>query len=137
VLWAKGERDAACEQLFRALRLEPGYTWAWQQLRRWLGQLGRPDDTIALAREIAHDRGGEAAAWLAVTRELQGTEQTAERLAALDRAMALQRSVEPMTVEGCEILQLLSVLRSRDLAQCVLCDLPNGHRWGLRMLPPS
>ncbi len=49
VWWALGDREAALACLRQALRLDPDYGWAWQQLREWAGELGRADESRKLA----------------------------------------------------------------------------------------
>jgi tetratricopeptide (TPR) repeat protein len=88
-LWHLDEREPAFERLRHALRLDPEYDWAWETLRAWSGELGRPGAPADLARELASARGGEAGVWLRLARELDGPDDLDERLAALDRAIAL------------------------------------------------
>ncbi|WP_435021774.1 tetratricopeptide repeat protein [Tundrisphaera sp. TA3] len=88
-LWHLDEREAAVERMERSLRLEPGYEWGWRTLRDWLEQLGRAERLPALAREISDRRSGDASAWMALARTLDGPEALAERLDALDRAAAI------------------------------------------------
>src|SRR5262249_21329994 len=35
LLWRQGAKEAALERVQHALRLEPGYEWAWNALREW------------------------------------------------------------------------------------------------------
>ena len=95
-LWHLGETDAAAERIARALRLDPAYEWAWDTLASWSADLGRPRTAANLARELTRTRGGDARAWLALARVLDGPEACDERIAALDRAAALDpRALEP------------------------------------------
>ena len=60
LLWRVGEKEQAIERVKRAVTLEPGYDWAWNSLRNWSRELKREDETVALVREIAEKRSGEA-----------------------------------------------------------------------------
>ncbi len=88
-MWHLGEREPALERLLHALRLNPEYDWAWDTLRQWSSGLDRPQLPLELARELTEVRGGEARNWLLLARFLEGPDQLEERLAALDRAIAL------------------------------------------------
>jgi hypothetical protein len=84
------------ERIARALRLNPNYDWAWRTLDDWSRELGRPEATAELAREITRQWRGDPRAWLALARVLDGPEALEERLAALERAIALNpHDVEP------------------------------------------
>ncbi len=89
LLWHLGEREAALERVQHALRLNPGYEWAWNVLRDWAHQLNKPEAAEAVARDLAKRRPGEARSWLMLARTLQKPEELDERLAALDRVLAL------------------------------------------------
>jgi tetratricopeptide (TPR) repeat protein len=89
VLWKLGEKEAALERVQEALRLAPGYNWAWGALRSWSQALGKPEIGTEFARDLAQRRGGEARSWLMLARTLGRPEDLDERLAALDRALAL------------------------------------------------
>lgn len=85
-LWQLGERAGAMDHLERAVRLDIWYEWAWNTFREQGIALGRPEAALSLARELATQRPGEPAAWLALARM---TDSTDERLAAVDRCIAL------------------------------------------------
>jgi cellulose synthase operon protein C len=89
LLWQTGEREAALERIQQALRLDPGYDWGWGALRDWAQQLAKPEAAEQVARDLAARRGGEARSWLMLARTLRRPEDLEERLAALDRALAL------------------------------------------------
>lgn len=82
------QRDAV-ERLRIALRIDPGYDWAWRHLGMWTDKLGEPDKAAEVAREVCRLRPGDPRGWLALTRMLHGPESNDEVLAALDRAIAL------------------------------------------------
>ncbi len=86
VLWRQEERPLSLEHLTRALRLDPGYEWAWLALRTRGEECGEPERAIALAHEITASRAADTRAWLglaAVTADEQ------ERLHASERAVQL------------------------------------------------
>lgn len=88
-MWHLDDREPALERLLHALRLEPDYDWGWDTLARWARELKRPGLPVELARELTEKRGGEARNWLRLARSLDGPEHLEERLAAFDRAIAL------------------------------------------------
>jgi tetratricopeptide (TPR) repeat protein len=88
LLWQQGEHDAALERVRQAVRLEPGYEWAWERLSEWARHLDRPDEAVAAARDLAERRPFEARSWLMLARML--TRQAGdEYLAALRQAVAV------------------------------------------------
>ncbi|MBS1811369.1 MAG: tetratricopeptide repeat protein [Acidobacteria bacterium] len=106
VLWRLGEKEQAIEQLKRAVTIEPGYDWAWTSLRAWSKDLKRENEVIALARELAEKRSGEARSWLLLAQTLDRSEDLPERLRALDRA----NDLNPRLVEA-------HVMRARLLSE--------------------
>lgn len=92
VLWRQGRpesRQAAAAEVEAAVRLDPGYAWAWERLEEWSEALGRADEAPRVAREIAARRADDPSSWVLVARRLARPEDLSERLAALDRALAL------------------------------------------------
>jgi tetratricopeptide (TPR) repeat protein len=87
LLWRQGDRPAALERIRHALRLEPGYEWAWEMLRTWSRQLGQPETAVEFARDLTRRRGGEARSWMMLADVLTRPEQLEKRLAVLDRAL--------------------------------------------------
>ena len=98
-LWNSGESADAFERLRIALRLDPGYDWAWRALGDWAERMEDPEKGIETAREVANLRPGDSRAWLALVRMLQGREHNDEALAGLDKAIALN----PRSVEGYDL----------------------------------
>jgi tetratricopeptide (TPR) repeat protein len=88
-LWREGEREAAFERVHRLVQQEPGFDQAWGLLNAWSDELGCPERTLATVRELTVRRGGEARSWLMLSKVLDAPDQREERLAALDRAIAL------------------------------------------------
>lgn len=100
-LWHLGQKDQAVVHLTRALRILPGYEWAWSTLSEWSEELERPEIPLALARELAASRAGDSAVWLALARLLTAPEQVDERISAIDRAIALNpREFEPYDMKA-------------------------------------
>ncbi|MEK0447846.1 MAG: Beta-barrel assembly-enhancing protease [Verrucomicrobiota bacterium] len=84
-IWRRRRDPHALSLLEEAIRLEPGYSWAWDSLREWNGS---PDRAVALSRELVKLRGGEASSWMRLATMLP-EDSTDERLSLIDRAIAL------------------------------------------------
>lgn len=94
-LWNAGDSEEAFDRLRIALKLDPGYDWAWRALGDWAERMDAPEKAAETARAVAHLRPGDHRAWLALARMLNGREHNEETLDALDRAIALQpRAIE-------------------------------------------
>jgi tetratricopeptide (TPR) repeat protein len=89
LLWKLDEKETAIAHLEKAVQLEPGYTWAWDTLGDWSKQLQRKEVVVQLARDLTVRRGGEARSWLLLAETLTESEDLKQRLAALDKAIAL------------------------------------------------
>lgn len=87
--WRTGDRPAALDRLSHAVRLEPGYEWAWGRLTEWARELNRPEVPEQLARDLASRRPGEARSWMVLAQTLQGPGHLEERLQALAKAIEL------------------------------------------------
>ena len=106
-LWNAGDSDEALERLRIALKLDPGYDWAWRALSDWAERMECPDKAVETAREVAHLRPGDHRAWLALVRVLNGREHHEEALEALDRSIALQpRSIEAYDLKAERLAEL-------------------------------
>jgi tetratricopeptide (TPR) repeat protein len=100
-LWRLGEREAAVSRLERAVRLEPGYEWAWGTLSEWSKELGRPELPEKLALDLTERRAGEARSWLILARILRAREDVDGALRALEQACARDaRWAEPRDVKA-------------------------------------
>ncbi len=88
-LWALDRRDEAIERMTQAVRLEPGYDWAWNMLRDWSAAVDQPRRALDVAQELTRLRPQQARSWLVLARVLAAEDQRAARLEALDRAAAL------------------------------------------------
>jgi tetratricopeptide (TPR) repeat protein len=89
ILWKLGEKKAALERVAHAVRLDPGYEWAWGRLAEWAHELGQREVPERLARDLTERRGGEARSWMALAQTLEGPERLDERLRALATAIQL------------------------------------------------
>jgi tetratricopeptide (TPR) repeat protein len=95
-LWDIGRSREALDRAKTAVRLEPGYDWAWHAVQLWAERFETPDEPIELARELSTDRAGDPRVWLRLARMLYHPRYNEEVLTALDRALAL----EPKNVEA-------------------------------------
>lgn len=88
VLHHLGRKDEAIQRLEHALKLEPGYDWAWDALRTWSPGKGGDNRAVILARELTQLRPGEARSWFVLAKVLSGA-PLEERLETIDHALAL------------------------------------------------
>ncbi len=82
-------RREAVDRLSIALKIDPGYDWAWRHLSMWTEQMDEPARAADIAREVCRLRPGDPRGWLALARTLQGPENNEEVLASLDRVIIL------------------------------------------------
>jgi cellulose synthase operon protein C len=83
--WRRRRDAKSLVLLEEAIRLDPGYGWAWDALKDWSAN---PERAVELARELTTTRGGEAASWLKLATMLPDS-ALEERLSLLNRATAL------------------------------------------------
>jgi tetratricopeptide (TPR) repeat protein len=95
-LWDTGRSREALDRAKTAVRLEPGYDWAWHAVQLWAERLDCPDEPAELTRALTRDRAGDPRVWLRLARMLHHPRHNDEVLAALDRALVL----EPKNVEA-------------------------------------
>jgi predicted Zn-dependent protease len=88
-LWNSAEPADAIERLQLALRIDPGYEWAWRHLSIWTDSIEEPEKAAEVAREVCRLRPGDPRGWLALARILHGPQTNEEAIHALDRAIAL------------------------------------------------
>lgn len=88
-LWRLGDREAAVAELRRAVRLDPGYEWAWNAVRQWSQQIETPELPTQLARELTETRPFEARSWLVLAEVLDQPKDRQQCAAALDRSLEL------------------------------------------------
>lgn len=95
LLWQSDKRSEALARLEHAVRLSPGYGWAWEMLKQWGAEAGMPDAAAKAARDLTSRRPLEARSWLTLARAL-GEKETTERVKAAERAIQLN----PRLTEG-------------------------------------
>ena len=61
-------QDARIEH---AIRLLPGYQWAWNSLRNWSAELRQPGLAADTARDLTRRRAGETRSWLMLAKCLR------------------------------------------------------------------
>ncbi len=98
VLWRRGERAEAIEQMLHALRLDPGNETAWSRLCDWTVNENQFDRAIDYARDLTKSRAGEARSWIRLAQALhragrqpdaaQENARIAECVSAFDAALA-------------------------------------------------
>jgi tetratricopeptide (TPR) repeat protein len=96
LLWKLGEKERALDTVEHALRLNPGYEWAWHRLREWSRNCGTPDRAVKFATALTETRGGEARSWLMLAKVFEGPEDADKSLAALEKAISLNPRSENM-----------------------------------------
>lgn len=89
LLWKLGDHKGAIEQLHTAARQEPGYEFAWGQLRSWSEERNDPSIVNDLARELCRERPTEARSWMILADILSRPEDRAEAYEAIDKAIEL------------------------------------------------
>lgn len=83
--WRRRRDPRALTLVTEAIRLDPGYEWAWDTLRDWSDD---PERAVAVARELTETRSGEATSWLRLASMLPD-KLIDERLSYLDRATTI------------------------------------------------
>ncbi len=124
-LWREDrERNggAAMEMTIDALRREPGFHDGWEALERYAAALGQPGRLEATARLLTTTRPGEARSWRRLAQALPGEtgEALAERLGALDRALALN----PRNDEAYDLRAVLLASAGRFDDALAACEPP-------------
>jgi tetratricopeptide (TPR) repeat protein len=89
LLWRLREKEAAFTTLERALRIAPGYEWAWGLLADWSANCGEPERAAKFSRALTQESPGEMRVWLMLARVVNEPSAMSERLAAVDKALAL------------------------------------------------
>jgi len=89
LLYRQGEREPALEQVCRAIELAPGHQRAWNDLKSWAVELGRPTLPLETSENLTQHRGGRALSWFLLANALEKPEQLDRRLASLERAVEL------------------------------------------------
>lgn len=114
-LWHADRGREALDRAKQSVRLEPGHDperppgpeIAWGAVVVWSDKLDCPEEAAELARELTRDRAGDPKAWLRLARHIHDSDQAAEVLAALDKAIALDpRNVEAHDLRAERLAQL-------------------------------
>ncbi len=92
LLWRQRQKDQAFAAIERALRLEFGFERGWGLLVDWSNDCGEPQRAGAFARTLTLERPGEPRVWIVLARALDGPSTMPERLAAVEKALELDRS---------------------------------------------
>lgn len=90
LLWRRKQGQEAFIALEKALRIVPGYDWAWDLMSTWAEESGQAGRTASFARRLVEDRPGEPRVWMVLARVMRN-DPPAGRLAALERALQLER----------------------------------------------
>jgi len=119
LLWRLQQPSQAFTQIERALRIAPGYQWAWDLLRDWATEQGEPKRAGNFVRTLTGERPGEMRIWLMLARMLHGPDAMAERLAAVEKALSLeQRSTDAWDLKA----ELLCIAEQFDDAIQAVAD---------------
>jgi tetratricopeptide (TPR) repeat protein len=89
LLWQTEQRDAALEEIRKAIIINPGYDRPWRSFRDWTNQLAKPELAVDVARGLIERRPGDTLSWLRLAEVLSAPGELPERLNALDKAIAL------------------------------------------------
>ena len=90
VLWRAGRPEEGLDHIEQAARLEPTISGYWELFISWSKRLGKPETPADTARELTESRPAEAGIWLNLAEVLDTPRDLDERLAALDRCLAIQ-----------------------------------------------
>ncbi len=125
-LWKTGDRDEALARLQKAIEVNPGLIWAWEQLPIWAAERGQPGLAVEVARKLVTKRPGEMRSWLLLAQQLQGEETVSERLAAVDKA--LQLSPKAVWAYETKVNILLQANRHEEALQACNPEVFNGKQ---------
>lgn len=90
LLWRQQRPEEAFSSMEDALRRAPDFSAAWGFLVDWADRCGAPERPATFARSLAAERPGETRTWLMLARVLTGSATIPERIAAVDKALALE-----------------------------------------------
>ena len=106
LLRAAGRKVEAVAAGRRAVLLNPWLSGMWESLGTWAAEDGSPGHVVELARDVCRRRGGEAIAWTVLARALSGPATLDERLAAVDKAIALAATTsDPHDLKACLLVE--------------------------------
>lgn len=120
VLWQRGERAKAVEQVQKAIEFMPSYEWAWNVLHLWAAEVDQPELVAQAARNLVATRPEEARSWYLMAKNLEGPEHFEERLAALDKAIELY----PRTVDARSWKARILAEQGRFDEALAVCQMP-------------
>lgn len=86
-LWRQGMKPAAIERIRHAIKIQPGYVWAWQTLAQWTAATGQPQMAEELAKIMVLQRPGEIHSMLVLSRIFVGGKRLEEGLRAVNQAL--------------------------------------------------
>jgi tetratricopeptide (TPR) repeat protein len=89
LLWRQRRKEDAFAAVERALRLEPGFSWAWGLLTEWATEDGQPQRAAGFSRALTRERPGEMRVWIMLARVLNDPAHMPERIAAVEKALEL------------------------------------------------
>jgi len=87
LLFQRGEQGRALDTLQEALRIEPGYEWAWQRLSEWSSVRGRTTSALDLAGSFAESRAGESEPWVRLGNMQLDAQRYADAVESANRAL--------------------------------------------------
>jgi tetratricopeptide (TPR) repeat protein len=116
LLKREGKNDAALDHLRTALGIDPDYAWAWDRLRDW----GSANEALDMARRLTVLRGGDARSWTRLADLLDKTATAAQRLEAIEKALAL----DPQFTDAHDAKATLLCSEKRYDEAIAACDAP-------------
>jgi tetratricopeptide (TPR) repeat protein len=104
--WLAGQREEALRHVIEAVRLDPGYDWAWDCLAEWSGAMERPECATEALDRLKQQRPMEPRTWMRVADSLTKREEFEQRIAALDKAITLNPHATGASDEKARVLGL-------------------------------
>lgn len=87
LLWKRGKRVEAFEQLLRGMHHCPTYSWGWETLSNWANVLDRGGELVALLNEHEPLQGQYPGWWIRHSDALHGIQRLPEALATLEKGL--------------------------------------------------
>lgn len=101
LLEQNGDPESALHSLEKALRLSPGYEWAWARYHDISGQLGHHDKTFYLAQSLREHYPNNAYLLKVLAEQATDVEQ---KLGFIDQALCMRPRHEDYNLVKCRIL---------------------------------
>ncbi len=133
LLWRLGRSADAFQTFERALRLAPGYDWAWGFFQSAATQAGEADRVADFARRLSVESPGDSRGWLRVARILEGPGTLPERLAAAEQA----RRLAPSAFEPIDLTAELLIEAERFEEAAEMCRAGLNHVTDHQRLDPT